>query len=173
MTRELLPLLEEAAKHSRTSTVVVVASATHFFSHPEGILPSIEAMNKKEGYDPGMAYAQSKLANVLFAQELAGRMKNKNVLVNSCHPGLVRTSMMLDSFSRMLGEGSRGVMSSFTWDPKDAALTQLFLAVGKELKASKITGKVSEQHIVIEKHNGLHCSIIIRLRGKTIHTFIP
>ena len=145
MTRELLPSLETAAKESGTSTVVVVASATHFFSHPEGILPSIEAMNKKEGYDPGIAYAQSKLANVLFAQELAVRMKNKNVLVNACHPGLVRTTMMLNSAARTLGESSRGIMSSFTWDPKDAAFTQLFLAVGKEVHASKKTGKVSNK----------------------------
>ena len=143
MTRELLPLLEQAAAESGAATVVVLSSATHFFSHPEGILGSIEEMNSPQGYDAGTGYAHSKLANVLFAQELAERMKSKNVLVNSCHPGLVATSMMLNSASRSFGNGSRGVMSSFTWHPRDAAMTQIYLAVGEEITSKKITGQVS------------------------------
>jgi NAD(P)-dependent dehydrogenase (short-subunit alcohol dehydrogenase family) len=68
LTSLLLPSLEAAAASAGVATVVAVSSAAHYDSYPEGILPSIAAMNNETAYDRGKAYGQSKLANVLFAQ---------------------------------------------------------------------------------------------------------
>ena len=40
-------------------------------------------------YEDGRAYGQSKLANVLFAAELARRMEGTGVTSYSVHPGIV------------------------------------------------------------------------------------
>lgn len=39
------------------------------------------------------AYAQSKLANVLFTQELAERLAGTHITANSLHPGFVKTNI--------------------------------------------------------------------------------
>ena len=68
LTSLLFANLEAAAAKAGVATVVAVSSAAHYDSYPDGILPSIEAMNNETSYDRGKAYGQSKLANVLFAQ---------------------------------------------------------------------------------------------------------
>ena len=49
----------------------------------------------EESYDPTRAYAQSKLANMLFSQELARRLEatGSPVMVNACHPGYSSTNL--------------------------------------------------------------------------------
>ena len=147
---ELLPLVKAAAKDKGAATVVVVSSGAHFMSYPEGIYPSIEAMNDPALYDPYDAYGQSKLANVLFAQELDARMKESGlpVLVNTFSPGIVYTPAALGSLEMML-EGypwfvKGSVMYLFEkvcWYPEDASLSGLYLAVGQQVLDKKITGK--------------------------------
>jgi retinol dehydrogenase 14 len=43
-------------------------------------------------YSGQRAYSQSKLANVMFTNELARRLKGNGVTANSVHPGVVRTN---------------------------------------------------------------------------------
>ncbi|WP_038030037.1 SDR family oxidoreductase [Thermonema rossianum] len=55
-----------------------------------------EDMNFNEGYAPNTAYAQSKLALMVFAYELQRRIKKaqKQVKVYVCHPGAAKTSLI-------------------------------------------------------------------------------
>ena len=55
-----------------------------------------EAPGPPSWYDPFEAYAQSKLANVLFAQEFASRFRaeGERVLVNAHAPGAVKTHLI-------------------------------------------------------------------------------
>ena len=148
MTRELLPLLQKAAKAKGSATVVAVSSAAHYFSYAEGILGSLEEMNNPKRYHKLIAYAQSKLANILFAQELAERYGSSGILANSVHPGVVTTANQKRNIRRTWGMFSEGVLegieamiASMSWTAHDAALTQVYLAVAKEVRENKISGR--------------------------------
>jgi len=94
LTQLLLDSLESTATEANPTTVVSVSSAAHYRSYPEGIKLSLKELNDESSYSSVLAYGQSKLANVLFAQELAERVKSKNILVNSIHPGAVTTELV-------------------------------------------------------------------------------
>lgn len=66
----LTHLLLDTLKASAPSRVVNVSS----LAHKRGIINTYD-LNGKEQYDEGKAYAQSKLANVMFTKELAIRLK--------------------------------------------------------------------------------------------------
>lgn len=53
----------------------------------------LDNLNLKLEYDPYKAYAQSKLANILFTKELASRFKGTNVWCYSVDPGICHTSL--------------------------------------------------------------------------------
>jgi NAD(P)-dependent dehydrogenase (short-subunit alcohol dehydrogenase family) len=79
-TMRLLDLLERSAP----SRIVVVASAAHY--RAKGI--DWDAVRKPTATVSGFPeYCVSKLANVLFARELAGRVKDKGIHTYSLHPG--------------------------------------------------------------------------------------
>jgi len=147
LTKLLLPLLESAASARGVATVVSVASNAHYGSYDEGILPSIQRMNDASTYSRGQAYGQSKLANVLFAQELAARYEGKGILANSLNPGAVDTELgrHLEQLIRSIfGSAVQQYMKDtlkFQWHPQDAALTQIYAAVGPKLRKERTTGR--------------------------------
>ncbi|MDR7381516.1 SDR family NAD(P)-dependent oxidoreductase [Promicromonospora iranensis] len=55
------------------------------------------------GYDPGLAYAQSKTANVLFTVELDRRWAPEGIRAFAAHPGVVATT----SFNSSVGAASQ------------------------------------------------------------------
>jgi NAD(P)-dependent dehydrogenase (short-subunit alcohol dehydrogenase family) len=73
LTSLLLPALEQHT-HDQSATVVAVSSAAHYDTYPEGVRLTLESLNDEATYIRPKAYGQSKLANVLFAQELAVRV---------------------------------------------------------------------------------------------------
>lgn len=58
---------------------------------PEGI--QFDNLSGEKGYDPGKAYGQSKLANVLFTIELARRLEGSSATANSLRPGVIATNL--------------------------------------------------------------------------------
>ncbi|WP_331232646.1 SDR family oxidoreductase [Natronorarus salvus] len=79
LTAGLYPLLCESE-----GRVVVVSSEAH-----RGVRLDFDSLRSVEGYSGWRAYAQSKLANVLFARELAVRGDEDGVSANGLHPGMV------------------------------------------------------------------------------------
>ncbi len=87
----LVTELLENLKESRDARIVLVSSAAHARAPKEGI--QFENLTGEKGYSALRAYGQSKLANALFAAELARRLEGTSVTANSVHPGVVMTNI--------------------------------------------------------------------------------
>lgn len=74
--------------------VVLVASV----AHQRGAIDLGDLMFERRPYDHYAAYAASKLANVLFAAELARRVGPRGVAATSLHPGVVGTKLLKEGF---------------------------------------------------------------------------
>ncbi len=97
LTTLLLPELREPAR------IVNVASI--------GQAPlDFDDLMLARGYDDYGAYAQSKLAQVLFTVELAERLDGRDVTVNAIHPAtLMDTKMVRETFGRSRSSVEEGV----------------------------------------------------------------
>jgi len=85
----LTNLLLDLVVKSAPARVVTVASV----GHRRGSLDFEDLGFERGGYSIMRAYARSKLANILFAAELARRLAGSGVTSNSLHPGSVDTNI--------------------------------------------------------------------------------
>src|SRR5688572_20652090 len=84
LTQRLLPLLTASAP----ARIITVASGAH-----RNATLDFDDLGFARGYQVMRAYARSKLANVLFALELARRLEGTGVTSNSLTPGRVATNI--------------------------------------------------------------------------------
>jgi NAD(P)-dependent dehydrogenase (short-subunit alcohol dehydrogenase family) len=125
----LTSLLLERLVASAPARVVTVSSMMH-----AGGAIDFASFRGPAKYNTIAAYRQSKLANVLFANELARRVTGRGVTSNSLHPGGVATEIMREAnwFIRF-GMGLVGAT------PEKGARTSIQLASAPELE--RTTGK--------------------------------
>jgi retinol dehydrogenase-14 len=128
LARLLAPQLVAGAP----SRVVNVASR----AHRSGTLRFDDLMGD-QGYDGWQAYAQSKLANVVFSYELARRLAGTGVTVNCLHPGVIGTNIghAGPSWIRFGIKLAR----PFLLSPKKGAATSIYLASSPEVEG--VSGK--------------------------------
>lgn len=127
----LFQLLKDALLASATpsfnSRVVVVASA----AHRRGKIQFDDLNFEKTEYDPFGAYDQSKLANILFANELDRRYKSQGLRALSLHPGGILTP--LTRYMPTVGDMKADpLLYSMLKDPAQGAATTVWGAVAKE-----------------------------------------
>jgi NAD(P)-dependent dehydrogenase (short-subunit alcohol dehydrogenase family) len=105
LTHLLLPLLGRSAP-ARIVNVASVGQAPIDF----------DDVMLERGYDPMRAYAQSKLAQVMFTFELAERLRaagESGVTVNALHPAsLMNTKMVLESYGYTMSTVEDGVQAT-------------------------------------------------------------
>jgi NAD(P)-dependent dehydrogenase (short-subunit alcohol dehydrogenase family) len=118
LTHLLLPALKAAPK----ARIVHVSSMAHM----RGAL-DLDDLTFERGFHGYTAYSASKLANVLFSNELARRLKETNVTSNSLHPGVIRTKLLATGF----GMGGASLQSG--------AVTSVYCATASELDS--VTGE--------------------------------
>jgi NAD(P)-dependent dehydrogenase (short-subunit alcohol dehydrogenase family) len=129
----LTNLLLDLIKKSDYARIVNVASGSHYSGKID-----FESFTKDKGYFITKAYAQSKLANVLFTAYLAEQLKGI-VTVNCLHPGFVKTDIGNKDtqwYSRLfwtLASSIGGIRA------EDGAKTSVYLASSDEVK--NITGR--------------------------------
>lgn len=128
MTDKLLGALEKTPG----ARIVNVASE----AHRRGTISFDDLMGEKR-YFGITAYAQSKLANILFTKELAKRLEGKDVTTNSLHPGAIASSFA--SNNKGIVAFAWKLASPFLLNEKNGAKTQIFLA--SDPSVAKVTGK--------------------------------
>jgi WW domain-containing oxidoreductase len=110
-----------------SARIVLVSSDASISQTPsEGVM--FDNLDGSQFYDPSTFYAQSKLANALYAKELSRRLAARGIAANSVDPGAARTRNRKGLLRRL-----------FAKTAAQAAATQAFLAASPE--ASRITGE--------------------------------
>jgi NAD(P)-dependent dehydrogenase (short-subunit alcohol dehydrogenase family) len=122
--------LVDLMKASAPSRIVVVASGAHKFAK-DGI--PFDDLQSERSFSSMKVYGQSKLANMLFTRELAKRLADTGVTVNSVHPGAVRTRLARDGDAGRLGEIAMRIVSPFFRSPEKGAATTLHVATDPSL----------------------------------------
>jgi NAD(P)-dependent dehydrogenase (short-subunit alcohol dehydrogenase family) len=141
LTGLLVPYLSDTAR------IVTVSSSAHQIPGSRRGMQWDYCWNaESSGYGAWKSYGQSKLANVLFTQELQRRARaaGRNWTCTTLHPGVVRTDlaryMMPETTSAQSGRRttapswwSRLALTGMSWflkTPEQGATTQVWLASG-------------------------------------------
>ncbi len=122
LTRDLLELIRKTPG----ARVVSTSSGAHQMSRFD-----LQTVVKRNGSAGFPAYADSKLANVLFTLELAKRLSGTTAVANCYHPGFVRSAFGWNNggfIKAFFGLGQRLVARS----PEKGAETMLWLATNPE-----------------------------------------
>jgi NAD(P)-dependent dehydrogenase (short-subunit alcohol dehydrogenase family) len=104
-------------------------------AHSRAAIDLEDIDNTRTAYDDYQAYATSKFANVLFTVELARRLRDRNVLVNAVHPGVVSTKLLKNGFDMRgpdsMGKGARtSVMLAIS--PEYSHISGTYFVEGRE-----------------------------------------
>ncbi len=83
--------LMEAVAVAEAGRIVVLSSSGHMWAPDGGI--QFDNLSGEKGYEPMKMYGQSKLANGLFAFELARRFAGTTATANAVHPGIINTNL--------------------------------------------------------------------------------
>ncbi|MRG97469.1 SDR family oxidoreductase [Polyangium spumosum] len=116
----LTHLLLPALRKSDAGRIVTVSS----IAHTRGQIDFTDLTSERyfHGY---AAYAASKLANVLFAYEMARRLAGTAITSNALHPGVIGTKLLRSGFGMGGGTVAQGAATSvrLATDPELAAVT--------------------------------------------------
>jgi NAD(P)-dependent dehydrogenase (short-subunit alcohol dehydrogenase family) len=122
LTNALLKPLQAAGR----ARIINTASEAHRGAHLD-----FDDLQFSKEYSGFTAYRRSKLCNILFTKELAGRLKGTGVTANSLHPGFVSTRF---------ADNNRGLLAYlfrfaklFAISPEKGAETIVFLASSNEV----------------------------------------
>ncbi|RKP23595.1 hypothetical protein SYNPS1DRAFT_9387, partial [Syncephalis pseudoplumigaleata] len=97
VNHRLLPVLRRSGTPDDPARVVFTSSLGHYGTYLGGIRLTLDDVNSKRYYSSMMAYGHSKLANIMTASYLARQEPRTDgrptVLINSVHPGVVRSEL--------------------------------------------------------------------------------
>jgi len=94
LTHLLLDTMKKTTRESgREGRIVNVSSEAHRFTYSEGV--RFDKLSDPSSYQSWRAYGQSKIANILHANELTKHLKDEKVEItaNSLHPGAINTNL--------------------------------------------------------------------------------
>ncbi len=118
----------QAAQQGR---IVMVSSMGHQWAPETGI--EFDNLSGERDYDLNRMYGQSKLANGLFAFELARRYADTGVTANAVHPGIIMTNIGRH-FSEWKQIAGRLIGWTFMKSIPAGAATQCYVATSPVLK---------------------------------------
>lgn len=139
--------------------VVMVSSDAHKRAPRGGIM--FDNLDGSKGYSPWSFYGQSKIANILFANELSRRFAGTKRTANAVHPGVIKTN--LDRHSNAVVRlfykygGPIGIK-----DVAQGAATQVFVATHPSLAG--VTGQYfANSNVARARRDGTDAGTAARL----------
>jgi NAD(P)-dependent dehydrogenase (short-subunit alcohol dehydrogenase family) len=149
LTHRLLPLLRASAP----SRIVTVSSAAHISTSI-----NFDDLQAERSYSGLRAYAQSKLANILFTYEVAHRLADSDVTANALHPGFVATGFgsnntgmfmalngLLAKFFAISPEAGAQTSIALAMDPTLSQSTGLYFSQAKPVASSRASNDVTSR----------------------------
>ena len=156
LTTELSPLLEKAPD----GRVINTSSYMHHFAKVKDLDFGFE-----KGYNPSLAYNNSKLYTVWMTRYLAREffLRGSNITVNSYHPGLISTNLGNDSSDEKTKKSLFGrLMKLFSKDLDEGIETGYYLTLSEEIRGltgyyfdEKKVKSISEKGYTFEKAQDL------------------
>jgi retinol dehydrogenase-12 len=138
LTNLLLPMIKQTPE----ARIVNVSSDAHYSGEID-----LDDINYRRKY-PAFgykAYGASRLATVLFTQELAERLGGSGVTANSLHPGAVATNIWsIGPKNKAYQQVIRRITGLFMLSPEEGAQTSIYLASSEDVKG--VTGKYFYQN---------------------------
>ena len=137
----LLPTLLRTAQEPQADVRIVTIASSRFRHTPPGgiVFDDLRTPQAQLRFGSWQRYGQSKLANVLYAKELARRYPS--LLSVSLHPGVVDTKLV-QTWTRgnpILRAGQWMLRKTVLKSPANGALTQLWAAFGDRQKLTNGT----------------------------------
>jgi len=158
MYRKLLPLLQRAT----IGRVVCTSSGANFDTFDIGVATDLDSLNNRPV--DWAAYGESKLAQILFTQEVTRRLGSASTIyANSYHPGAVASGIWHKAY---WPDELKHLQTVIMWLRDNAmhsiesgALTGVFLGVATDdLKAKNIRGKYFHPQVLEVEPNPQHAT---------------
>jgi WW domain-containing oxidoreductase len=132
----LVTRLMDLVPNDTGRVVIVSSSASIGMAPPEGIL--FGNLDARRGYRAFRFYGQSKLANALFARELARRVAVRGIAANAVHPGVILGTQLVRGMAWPL-RMAIGLAGRFSKSLAQGAATQTLVAASPLVQG--VTGK--------------------------------
>ncbi len=133
LTNLLLPVLKQSAP----SRIINVSSSMY----TEGEI-RFDDLESKKSFTKYSAYAQSKLALLLFTKKLARDLKGSGVTVNALHPGVIGTEITMQNV-RTMNPLVAFIFKRTFISPAQGAETSVYLATSPDV--ANISGEYFEK----------------------------
>jgi NAD(P)-dependent dehydrogenase (short-subunit alcohol dehydrogenase family) len=130
LTMLLLPIMKKTKGERR---IVVLSSSAHKMG---SLKINFDDFQSEKSYSRIGSYAQSKLANILFAIELNRKLKKDSIIVNSVHPGVIPSTDLtrdLPFLIRIPGLWFSPILNLGMKTIEQGAATTVFATVSEEL----------------------------------------
>ncbi|TVY14620.1 putative oxidoreductase [Lachnellula arida] len=131
LIQQLLPIMLETTKVPDSDVRIVCLTSDGWRNHPKGGVLFSELKTVQERFfGPSIRYGQSKLANIVYAAELARRFPS--ITSVSIHPGVIRTGLLQNAplFSRAAVYALNKVNYLDIVTEEQGSLNSLCMAVG-------------------------------------------
>ncbi len=129
LTELLLGLMIKSAP----ARIIVVSSGAHKIGKI-----NFDDVGLVNGWNMIRAYSQSKLANVIFTNELSRRLDGTGVVANSLHPGTIKSNFAVNRDTGF-GSGIMHLLQPFFQSAQKASETAVYLASSDEVEG--VSGK--------------------------------
>jgi NAD(P)-dependent dehydrogenase (short-subunit alcohol dehydrogenase family) len=136
-------LLADLLKAGAPARIINLTSAVH-----RTVSLDFDNLQGEKKYNRDSAYAQSKLADIVFSYELGRRLEGTDVTVNCVCPGAV-SSRLWENSSRLVN----GFFKLLMKGPGEGARLPLYLACSQDVEGQSCSYFQTGQHLKMSKVN--------------------